>query len=131
MDNWIVAAFAIWVIAVVVHSVHSIPPKWKSTLSIFLAVLGIWLSYKWAQKNIAEEIKALVKDVNTLKESIKEPTIKNSTLLDSIRTLMADHERAVAMNDSILLQIARVDSCVDGHFLQMNRRVSDLRVLHE
>lgn len=127
MDVLIGIAILLLVAATAIHMVHIIPSKSKSTLSIFLTVGGIILSFLWAIRANKEINEALTRTKETLVKQDSLSTARQNSMLDSLRLLRLDHAKAMTMHDSMLMRIARVDSCIDRHFRHINRRISYLR----
>lgn len=125
-ELWIGLAFTMWLIASVVHKIHKIPSRWKGTISIFLALAGIWATYLWADKEIKGKITILVETNMALVNQNSRLIATQESMLDSLRLLRLDHAKTTAIHDSILIKIARVDSCIDRHFRHVNRRISNI-----
>ncbi len=116
MDTWIIVAFVLWIVASVLQLIHSIPRRWKGTISIFLALTGIGATYVWADKEIKGEITALVQKNMALIKQDSLFAASQDSMLRSHRLMRLNLVKAVAMHDSILMRISRLDSCIDRHF---------------
>ncbi len=116
----VVCGFAIW-------GIHKTSEKWKATWSLLLTITSILASYQLAAKQVRTEFEDVEVKVGLSEDFAKLVIEKHEVMLDSIR---AEARRSLhsreAMRDSLLVEIAAVDTCVDKHFYRVNARLLDI-----
>ena len=99
--------------------------KWEkiaSTLLIALCVLvGILCAGVVASRFVAKELAA------TKKETIAQIHEAHKAAIDSMTAIAGRFTHLhLTTRDSLRLQIAKVDSCIDGHFCSLNKRLDKM-----
>lgn len=104
----------IWLIA----DFDRLHERWRYAISVVFAVLGFILSAKTIEYNIQVAVDARAK--KTVKEFNK--ILIEDVLNEKVSDLI-DQNR-----DSLLVEIARLDTCVDKHFAYLHRRLDKLEL---
>lgn len=109
-------AVFIWLIA----GFDRVNERWRYAISVLFAILGFILSAERVENNIQVAIdartKKTVKEFNELREEV---------LGERVLGLIVQNRDSL---DSLLLKVARLDTCVDKHFAYLHRRLDKLEL---
>lgn len=109
-----------------------IPERWKYAINLFIAVLGFVIGLETIEHHIevtvveetVNEIDAIlkVKIEEIIREKEEEWKEREEDRNEKILNLI------VQSRDSLLVNIARLDTCVDKHFAYLHRRLDKLEL---
>ena len=111
---------------IMAESFSTIPKKWRDFTFLVLAIWGLWVAYESLKGRT--DIEGPLNRQTTVIDSMMKAQEKR--IMDSLKfrlnvqdTLLANIQNT---QDTILVKIALLDTCIDKHFWSVNKRLSDI-----
>ena len=108
------------------NAVHNLSPRLKASISVFLAIGGIWFTYYVAKRSlpdlskiekVQERIISRQDSIMSLQDSIGQVLSRgHNVIVKNVQILQHDQQKA-------LLKIESLDTCIDKHFEVVNARL--------
>ncbi len=105
------------------------PKKWRDFLFLVLAIWSLWVAYSSLKQrtDIEGPLNRQTTAINSMMEAQEQRIIDSLKFRLNVQdTLLANIQNT---QDTILVKIALLDTCIDKHFWSVNRRLSDIESL--